>query len=298
MPAPSKVDIIQGMERKKKQAAAPAKEVSAAPVKLSHALVDLIRSKIASGELKPGDTLLPEAELLEQLQVSRPTLRQALRVLESESLIQLGRGARTGATVLNPSIEAAAQYGALYLATQGATLAEIHQVRTLLEPPLAALIARRAKPEAVASLRECVKIQQDALQRGDYVSAASAVNEFHGRLEHLSENRALGLFAGMLNAIAINVYPQIPLASSNVKDRKNIWRRSEASTEAHAHLVTLIAAGKADAAEKFWRSYMIDTAEFMQKSGLASLRVMAPQSSFGSSPFASRNLASIQLRSA
>jgi hypothetical protein len=50
------------------------------------------------GELEPGDTLLPEAELLEALQVSRPTLRQALRVLESESLIQLGRGARTGAT--------------------------------------------------------------------------------------------------------------------------------------------------------------------------------------------------------
>jgi DNA-binding FadR family transcriptional regulator len=288
------------MERtKKKRGASPA---AAGPPtqKLSHALVELFRSKIASGELKPGDTLPPEAELLQQLRVSRPTLRQALRVLESESLIQLGRGARTGATILHPSIEAAAQYGALYLATQGATLAEIHQVRTLLEPPLAALIARRAKADAVASLQECVRVQQEALQRGDYVSAASAVNEFHGRLERLSENRALGLFAGMLNDIAIHVYPQIPLASSNAKDRKNIWRRSEKSTEAHAHLVTLIAAGKADAAERFWRSYMNDTADFLQKSGLASLRVVAPQASFGSQRgvFASRNPGTIQLRSA
>jgi DNA-binding FadR family transcriptional regulator len=257
----------------------PSKVAVSAGQKLSHALVELFRAKIASGELKPGDTLLPEAELLEELQVSRPTLRQALRVLESESLIQLGRGARTGATVLQPSIETPAQYGALYLATQGATLAEIHQVRALLEPPLAALIARRADPDAIDCLRECVKTQQDALKRGDYVSAASAVNEFHERLSRLSENKALRLFAGMLHDIAINVYPQIPLASSNPQQRRNIWRRSEKSTEAHAHLVSLIAAGKAAAAQRFWHSYMNDTGDFMQKSGLGTLRVVAPQGS-------------------
>jgi len=266
--------------------------------KLSHALVERFRARIASGELKPGDTLPPETELLQQLRVSRPTLRQALRVLESESLIQLGKGARTGATVLHPSIETAAQYGALYLATHGTTLAEIHQVRTLLEPPLAALIARRKKREAVESLRDCVSIQQESLRRGDYVSAASAVNEFHRRLEQFSDNRALGLLAGMLNDIAVNVYPQIPLASSNRRERNVIWRRSEKSTEAHAHLVSLISRSKADAAERFWRSYMLDTAAFMQKSGLANLRVTAPTAGFGrrSSPIASRNLGSGGLR--
>jgi DNA-binding FadR family transcriptional regulator len=260
--------------------------------------VERFRARIASGELKPGDTLPPETELLQQLRVSRPTLRQALRVLESESLIQLGKGARTGATVLHPSIETAAQYGALYLATHGTTLAEIHQVRTLLEPPLAALIARRKKREAVESLRDCVSIQQESLRRGDYVSAASAVNEFHRRLEQFSDNRALGLLAGMLNDIAVNVYPQIPLASSNRRERNVIWRRSEKSTEAHAHLVSLISRSKADAAERFWRSYMLDTAAFMQKSGLANLRVTAPTAGFGrrSSPIASRNLGSGGLR--
>ena len=56
-----------------------------------------------------------------------------------------------------------------------------------------------------------------------------------------------------------------PVATRNAKERNLIWRRSEKSTDAHAYLVKLIAAGKADAAEKFWRSYMLDTAEFMQK---------------------------------
>jgi DNA-binding FadR family transcriptional regulator len=287
------------MDRRTKDAAL-SKAAGRPPQKLSHAVVELFRAKIAGGELKPGDALPPEAELLQQLGVSRPTLRQALRVLESESLIQLGRGARTGATVLHPSIETAAQYGALYLATQGASLGEIHQVRTLLEPPLAALIARRARHEAVDSLRECVRIQKEALQRGDYVSAASAVNEFHGRLERLSENRALGLFAGMLNDIAVNVYPQIPHASRNAKHRNMIWRRSEKSTEAHAHLVDLISCGKAEAAERFWRSYMLDTANFMQKSGLANLRVTAPKAGFGppSGALGARSLAALRLRGA
>jgi hypothetical protein len=56
--------------------------------------------------------------------------------------------------------------------------------------------------------------------------------------------------------------------------------------------VALIAAGKADAAEKFWRSYMMDTADFMEKNGLASLRVVAPQTNFSSRPgiFGSRNV--------
>src|SRR5207253_9697326 len=73
--------------------------------KLSHALVERFRARIASGELKPGDTLPPESELLQQLRVSRPTLRQALRVLESESLIQLGKGARTGTTLRRSSCQ-------------------------------------------------------------------------------------------------------------------------------------------------------------------------------------------------
>jgi DNA-binding FadR family transcriptional regulator len=271
------------MDRRIKDAAPPRQGIQRTQ-KLSHAVVEHFRAKIASGELKPGDALQPESELLQTLGVSRPTLRQALRVLESESLIQLGRGARSGATVLHPSIETAAQYGALYLATHGATLGEIHEVRALLEPPLAALIARRANKENVKSLQDCVQVQQDSLQKGDYVSAASAVNEFHGLLERFSENRALGLLAGMLHDIAVNVYPQIPLASRNAKDRQTILRRSEKSTEAHEALVKLIAAGKAVAAERFWRSYMQDTADFMRKSGLADLRVQAPQTHLGTEP--------------
>src|SRR5690606_38601467 len=71
--------------------------------KLSHLVAERLRAMIAAGELRPGDTLPSEAELLRQFNVSRPIMREALRVLEAESLIRLGRGALAGAIHLDRS---------------------------------------------------------------------------------------------------------------------------------------------------------------------------------------------------
>lgn len=58
-----------------------------------------IRRRIIRGELAVGETLPTENELLTQFGVSRPTLREAIRVLESESLVEVKRGSRGGARV-------------------------------------------------------------------------------------------------------------------------------------------------------------------------------------------------------
>ena len=144
------------MKQNPKNAAATAAPHPAMPMrvrKLSHVVADALRIEIAAGQLNPGDQLMPEAELLQHFGVSRPTLREALRVVESEGLIQLGRGARTGATVLGPSIEIAARYGTMYLAVEKTTLGDVHQVRTLLEPLTVGALdghpwAEWARPEA------------------------------------------------------------------------------------------------------------------------------------------------------
>jgi len=240
--------------------------------KLPHIIAQLLRSKIASGELRPGDSLPSESELLKEFGISRPTLREALRVLESETLIQLGRGSRSGATILAPSIEMTARYGGLYLATHDTTLGQIHEVRCMLEPPLAGLHANLGNVEVLEALTACVKLQRAALEQLDYISAAAAVNQFHEQLVRKSGNMTLRLFAGMINEISANVYPQLPMAAGHVT-KKEIWTRSEESTDAHESLVKLIKAKKSAAAEKFWREYMADTADWLQKSGLSELRV-------------------------
>ena len=238
--------------------------------KLSHLVAERLRQQIAVGQLNSGDTLPSEADLLTLFQVSRPIMREALRVLEAESLIRLGRGARAGATVLQPSVHTAAKYGALYLATQGTTLGMIHEVRSLLEPPLAALLAQRPTKGFLRELEECTVMQRDASSNQDHAAAILAVNEFHHRMFGLSHNSALNLLAGMLHNISATIYPRLLLSLPN---QKAVRTRTEVSIKAQAELLTLIAAGKADLAEAYWREYMVDTAAFFSKFGLANKRV-------------------------
>src|SRR5947207_2228594 len=83
-----------------------------------------LRRQIVRGELKEGDALPPEAALMEQFGVSRPTLREAFRVLESESLISIRRGSRGGARVHTPNGEVAARHAGLLLQVRGTTLGD------------------------------------------------------------------------------------------------------------------------------------------------------------------------------
>jgi DNA-binding FadR family transcriptional regulator len=240
--------------------------------KLSHLVAEKLRGQIASGQIEPGHKLPSEMELMKQMGVSRPTLREAMRVLESEGLLQLGRGARNGASVLAPSIDRAARYGAMYLATEGTTLGEIHQVRTLLEPSLAGQQAQDPKKPVVSALEECVALEEKALEARDHVAAVGAVNEFHELLVSHSSNNALKLLAGMLHGISADIYPLMAL-TGNRTEQQLVWKRTQVSTAAHARLTKLIATGKAPEAEKFWREYMVDTGTFMVKTKLDSLRV-------------------------
>jgi GntR family transcriptional repressor for pyruvate dehydrogenase complex len=247
--------------------------------KLAHVVADHLRLKIVSGELKLGDSLPSEGELLKQLGISRPTLREALRVLEYEGLIQLGRGARAGASVLSFSIETAAKYGALYLASQAATLGEINEVRMLLEPPLVSVLAGRAKNDLVRQLKESLKSQREALEADDYVGAVRAISDFHGRLVTFSQNRTLSLLVGMLSEILPDAYAKLLLNGSDATKRA-VRRRTQKSSEAHAELVEIILRRQPSEAEIYWRGYMADTAAFLRKSKLYDTRVELPASRY------------------
>lgn len=248
---------------------------AASPTKLAHRLAAVLRRRIAEGDLNHGDQLPAEADLLREFKVSRPTLREALRVIESEGLIELGRGARFGAKVSGPSIDVAARYGGLYLAVQRATLGEVHQVRTLLEPSLVRMLAHNPSRAHLRVLRECVEVERLALQLDDLATTVSALNAFHRQLVRLSHNHALSLLAGILEGFPAKAYAQ--LLESGTRAAINAFReRTARSVRAHAELVELIAAGEEAKAENFWRQYQLDTADYLERAGLAKLRVGLP----------------------
>jgi GntR family transcriptional regulator, transcriptional repressor for pyruvate dehydrogenase complex len=109
-----------------------------------------IRERILSGELQQGDELPSETQLVSRFGVSRPTLRDALRILETEGLIRVRRGRSGGATVLQPTADRVAYYFGMVLQRQRTTIEDIARARNVLEPVCAGLCASRLDHQRVA----------------------------------------------------------------------------------------------------------------------------------------------------
>ena len=157
----------------------PAMDAVVQSPKLTEIVAGMLRHKIVTGELAQGDFLPPEPELMVQLGVSRPTLREALRVLESESLIKPRRGSRTGAQVQAPSIDLVSRYMGFVLQYEGVTLEDVQQARRTLEPPIAGMLAARRDPHAIVQLRELLEREESCLN--DDFSFGHASVRFHER---------------------------------------------------------------------------------------------------------------------
>ena len=117
------------------------------PVKSTRIYEEIVRQVkqlIAEGRLKSGDRLPPERDLAEKFMVSRTSVREALRALQSRGLIEIRAG--EGAFVRDVSVETLIEPLALVILPHREAVGELFEARRLLEPAIAALAARRATP--------------------------------------------------------------------------------------------------------------------------------------------------------
>ena len=112
--------------------------------KTAELVAGTLRRMVVEGQLRDGDFLPNEAELMSHFGVSRPTLREAVRVLESERLVEVRRGSRTGARVRVPGPEIVARPAGLLLELSGATIADVMVARAGIEPMAVRLLAESA----------------------------------------------------------------------------------------------------------------------------------------------------------
>src|SRR6201992_4299274 len=101
--------------------------------RISEIIVDQIRLLMREGQLKPGDRLPPERDLCEQFGVSRVTVREALRMLESSGLVEIRVGARGGAFVTAPSSDRGGEGLSDLLSLSVIDAADVTEVRMILE---------------------------------------------------------------------------------------------------------------------------------------------------------------------
>ncbi|WP_307875411.1 FadR/GntR family transcriptional regulator [Frankia nepalensis] len=104
-------------------------------------IADEIRTLIVEGRLADGDLLGRELELVERFGVSRPSLREALRILEVQGLISVERGVLGGVFVRHPDERLAAHTAALVLQARNVALSDVHVARSHLEPLAARPVA-------------------------------------------------------------------------------------------------------------------------------------------------------------
>ncbi len=152
--------------------------------KLYEQVAKQIERLILDGLLKPGDKLPPERELAEMFQISRSSVRDAIRTLELMGLVEPRQG--EGTVVRDPSPSSAVNPLLAMLARKRELVGELLDVRKMIEPPLAARAAAHASAEEIAYLEDILRRQKEKVDRGEL--AIEEDSEFHYTIATAAKN--------------------------------------------------------------------------------------------------------------
>jgi len=208
-----------------------------------------LRRQIIRGELAQGDALPTESDLMVRFGVSRPTLREAFRVLESENLIAIRRGARGGARVQPPDREVAARYAAFTLEYRGVTLRDVYDARTALEVPSVGKLALD-RTDADLDVLGAALTSQEAVGQ-DARESIRLHGDFHTLLVRLAGNQTLTLLNEMLHDIVEVANTSLqPATDSDVRTAR------ESTNKTHRRVLEHIRARDQRRAEDLWRRHL------------------------------------------
>lgn len=222
---------------------------SPSPPKAAVLVAAELRRQIVSGRLIPGDKLQPENILQSEFAISRPTLREALRLLESESLIIIKRGKHGGARVISVDLGALATQVGVYLQIEGTTLEDVWLARTIIEPPAVGLLAaRRDLAELEANIAAEIEASRRDLKRYADLSA-----EFSMLITRHCGNKTIQLLASMIFDIIRRQHLDV---AERTADRASVDKLREESINTRSMAVELMRRGTPAAAESFWRAHL------------------------------------------
>jgi DNA-binding FadR family transcriptional regulator len=207
--------------------------------KASDVLAARLRELILAGGLGPGRWLPAERDLVSQSGLSRATVRESIRILEIEGLVETRPGRKGGTVVRRPESETMTRSLEIFIRGRHLRLASLLEVREAVEPVSAALAARRRTDDELANLERLDAALAEAF---DDVKAFLVANvHWHVAIARMSQNE---LLAGFMEAIASGV-----LAGTDIADfNSNEVRR--AALRAHGRIQQAIRDQDPDAARR------------------------------------------------
>ncbi len=213
-----------------------------------------IKRRIINHELEEGDLLPPEPRLMEEFGVSRPTIREAYRILEAERLVSVTRGARGGAVVHRPDPSLITSHMMLSLSWERYTVADVYDARITFEPAVVYRVAEVAADRAPGVLQPL--LDEMMARTGDVEAFSPAISDFHRQLLHLADNHLLLMMGQAIHLIFTRHQGMAMSLALHSKGTAESNLRIQAYLDAYQTLVDLTAAGKAEEAEVHWRRHI------------------------------------------
>ncbi len=200
-------------------------------------------------KLRPGDKLPSERELAEMLQVSRSSIRDAIRGLELMGLVEPRQGA--GTIVREASPESLVNPFANALKHRQELVSELLDFRKMLEPPLAARAATNASPDEISEMEEILQRQEATLSRGEASIAEDA--EFH---------YSVALASG--NSVVLKVLDILMDLLRETRERSlQVSGRPQKSLAGHRRILAAIKRHDGEAAKAAMRRHIEDVEEIV-----------------------------------
>jgi DNA-binding FadR family transcriptional regulator len=169
--------------------------------RLAEIIAASLRDDILTGKLKEGDSLPRQEDLFTRFRVSLPAVREAMRILETEGLVEVRRGNVGGAVVHLPTAERTARMIAMVLQVKGATPADVSGALSCIEPVCARLCAQREDraSEVVPVLRAALDVQVAEFDDASRYNANARL--FHEALVERCGSETMILVIGALETI-------------------------------------------------------------------------------------------------
>lgn len=236
-----------------------------------------IKTWVVEQDLQRGDRLPAEPEMIERFGMAKGTIREAMRILEAQGLIETRTGPGGGSFVGEVSAERARALLGNYFYFKNLTIADIYQLRRVLEPELAASLAGTLTPQQLSELEDLAG-QFPAPPKSAEEERAHHIGslEVHARLASYAQNELLGFLIGFMSQILsdLTIYRRLYNPPNTA-----LWRKGR---EYHQRLLVALRDGAAEEARQIMSEHM-QAAEAMMITQEAEVqrRFMAEQHSGG-----------------
>lgn len=240
--------------------------LTAKPIQTHYAyqqIAEEIQDQILRGELKPGDQLPGEAELGAMFGVTRSTVREGLRQLESDGLVYRPTPRRLEVTV--PQADQLTTRAGRAMALMKVTFRELWEVTMVTEPLAARLAAQQADPAEIEALQQ---LHSQMLHfEGDTPQIIALDEQFHTHIADMGQNRVLNLAREPIALLLFRGFEKIAPSAPHFYKRQ---------IEAHSNIIAALRDGDGERAERWARMHIEDFWRGAQLAGLEDAIALSP----------------------